>query len=117
MGVGLMLVSAVVFAASICLVQANPGGPPEAACSTLTPQHPGSSQTSPVPYVIDLEQFETNGSYAYTPGRTYTREFRNSWPDLTVADARCARLRGPVWRVRLIRMHGIKDSLLTTSLD
>lgn len=74
---GVMLVSAVVLVAGICLVRAWPGGPPEAACSTLTPNHPGSSQTSPVPYVIDLDQFETNGSYAYTPGRTYLRELKS----------------------------------------
>jgi len=73
---GLTLLSAVVFVASVCLVQANSAGPPSSACSSLTPGH-GTRQTSTVPYQIDLAQFsDGNGGYEYTPGQTYTREYR-----------------------------------------
>lgn len=72
-----MLLSAVVFVASICLVRASPGGPPASACPTLTPNHGTGGQTSAVPYQIDLAQFsDGNGGYEYTPGQTYTREYR-----------------------------------------
>lgn len=71
----------VVFLLSVVVgrVTANSAGPPASACSTLTPGHPGSSQSSTVPYVINMDQFsDGNGQYWYTPGQTYTRELTYS---------------------------------------
>lgn len=63
----------VLIAASVCLVDAHPDGAPAEACDTLTPNHNGHvGQTSEVPYVINLTQFDVgNGSYVYSPGRIY----------------------------------------------
>ena len=53
------------------LADAFSGGAPAAACDTLTPGH-GSAQTSEVPFVIDVTQFDDgSGTLVYTPGRTY----------------------------------------------
>ena len=68
----------VVFLLSVVVgvVNAFPSGAPAAACDTLTPQHGTSSQNSPVPYVINMDQFsDGNGGFWYTPGQTYTCEF------------------------------------------
>ena len=52
---------------------AYPNGAPKEACGTLTPRHASHTpQLSEVPYVIDLDQFEDNGSYVYIPEKTYT---------------------------------------------
>ena len=56
-------------------------GAPAAACDTLTPQHPGSPQSSTVPYVINMDQFsDGDGGFWYTPGQTYTCEFTGTVP-------------------------------------
>ena len=53
------------------LADANSSGAPAAACDNLTPGH-GSAQTSEVPFVIDVTQFDDgSGTLVYTPGRTY----------------------------------------------
>ena len=73
-------------AASVCLVDAHPDGAPAEACDTLTPNHNGHvGQTSEVPYVINLTQFDVgNGSYVYSPGRIYARKISHSNYYITV---------------------------------
>ena len=51
---------------------AYPSGAPTTACGSLTPQHGFDPQSSDIPYVIDLDQFKSGGSYAYTPEKSYT---------------------------------------------
>jgi len=59
-------------------VHGRSGGAPEAACSTLTPQHPSSPQTSAIPYTIDLSVFDDRGgNLSYYPGMSYQCEENN----------------------------------------
>ena len=54
------------------------GGAPVQACSTLSPDptaHGAQTQTSTVPYSIDLSPFCSNGTYSYYPGRSYTCKY------------------------------------------
>lgn len=68
------------FASSLMLVlfgvfwaDAYPNGAPMEACDTLTPLHDNyTSQTTRVPFTVDLSQFEKNGTYQYTPSKKYT---------------------------------------------
>ena len=47
-------------------------GAPSTACSSLTPGHGGSPQSSSSPYTLDLSIFDFNDSnYYYEPGQTY----------------------------------------------
>ena len=77
----MLFFSIVLIASGICFADAVSSGAPAAACDNLTPspsQH-GNPQTSEVPYEIDLTQFEDdNGTYVYTPGKTYTRKYRRA---------------------------------------
>ncbi|CAI8031926.1 Reelin domain-containing protein 1 [Geodia barretti] len=58
---------------SACCAYAYSNGAQLAACNTLTPLHENStSQISRVPFTIDLDQFEVNGIYQYTPSKEYT---------------------------------------------
>lgn len=54
-----------------------PSGAPVDACEDLTPNHGVASQTSPNPYLLDLEQFRDpeDGTYYYIPGVTYTSKY------------------------------------------
>ena len=66
----LLLVSTVVPVISF------PTGAPLEACSTVTPNHPATAQTSTNPYSIDLSVFDDgSGGFTYLPGRTYQCEF------------------------------------------
>ena len=67
------VVAAIIFAVlQATPVECRPEGAPASACSTLTPQHPGSSQTSPIPYSIDLSPFDDGlGNFSYIPGLAY----------------------------------------------
>ncbi len=51
-----------------------PGGAPQAACTTLEPSHGTTSQTTPNPYQLVLDEFmdPEDGTYYYIPGVTYT---------------------------------------------
>ena len=71
----MLLLSAVVLVASICLTSSLPGGAPAAACITLTPGHGGTPQAGEIPYVFNLDQFDDNGTLTYTPGETYRRKY------------------------------------------
>ena len=63
------------FLAGLLAAEAFPGGAPSGACATLTPSHGPNSQSSTVPYSIDLTPFSDGaGGYQYTPGETYTSE-------------------------------------------
>ena len=53
----------------LVVVEAWPTGAPSDACDNLTPQHGFNTQTSVLPYSVDLSEF--NGT-TYTPGQTYT---------------------------------------------
>ena len=61
--------------ATFSLTNSYNDGAPGEACATLRPKHgANSSQTSEVPYLIDLSVFDfENNSYVYNPGRMYTR--------------------------------------------
>ena len=51
------------------LVNGLPSGAPQAACSTITPNHPGASpSTSAVPFTVDLSSIPSRG---YIPGQTH----------------------------------------------
>ena len=63
----------VVAAYGAYFANAYPRGAPTEACESLMPQHDTHSpQSSEVPYVIDLDQFKSGGSYVYTPEKSYT---------------------------------------------
>ena len=59
-----------VFAGLVCTY---PSGAPSEACSSLTPGHGGSPQSSPSPYTLDLSIFDlyNDGNSYYEPGNTY----------------------------------------------
>ena len=72
----MLLLSAVVLVASICLTSSRPEGAPAGACINLTPDHPGTTpQAGDGPYVFNLDQFDVNGTLTYTPGETYRRKY------------------------------------------
>ena len=55
-------------------VQGYPSGAPAEACSSLTPMHGDHApQTSDIPFMIDISNFESSeeGCYYYQPGETY----------------------------------------------
>ena len=62
-------------------VDAYPDGAPEQTCDHLTPS-PTKHRATPLdpstnPYYVDLNPFDDgNGTYFYTPGETYTREYK-----------------------------------------
>ncbi len=73
---GILLLVSMLATPILCL----PGGAPSAACETLTPDHgAASSQTTPNPYLLDLEEFRDpeDGTYYYIPGVTYTSKKHN----------------------------------------
>ena len=63
----------VLVASCAYLAHARSGGAPASACDNLTPSHSSiAAQTSEVPFVIDVTQFDDgSGTLVYTPGRTY----------------------------------------------
>ena len=54
-------------------VYSLPSGAPSQACSSLTPNHGGSSQSSPLPYTLNMSTFNfyNDGNSYYEPGNTY----------------------------------------------
>ena len=54
-------------------VNSYPSGAPSQACSSLTPNHGGSPQSSPLPYTLDLSGFDLygDGNFYYEPGNIY----------------------------------------------
>ena len=55
-------------AVSVRAVMGLSGGAPEAACSTITPDHFGSGSNDPVPFTVDISSLDDG----YTPGQNYT---------------------------------------------
>ena len=57
-------------------VEGFSGGPPAAACPTLSPDpafHGADPQTSPVPYEVNLDSLlDDTGGLSYVPGETFT---------------------------------------------
>ena len=66
---------AIIFCGVPLQVQGYPGGAPAEACSSLTPMHGDHvTQTSDIPFMIDISNFESPeeaGCYYYQPGETY----------------------------------------------
>ena len=46
------------------LVTSFPGGAPSGACSSITPNHPGSSQTLPGGFFLYSSLIDSGGNYA-----------------------------------------------------
>ena len=53
--------------------QAYPTGAPSEACTSLTPDHGGTPQSTSPLYTLDLSIFDlyNDGYYYYEPGETY----------------------------------------------
>ena len=55
-------------AIAITAVVGNSSGAPDSACSTMTPGHPPSTASGPVPFSVNISSL----NHGYRPGQTYT---------------------------------------------
>ena len=59
-----------ILAVAITAVMGYSSGPPDSACSTMTPLHPPSTASGPVPFSVNISSL----NHGYLPGTTYTSD-------------------------------------------
>ena len=55
---------------AVAAVVGYSSGAPDFACSTMTPSHPPSTASGPVPFSVNISSL----SHGYRPGQTYTSD-------------------------------------------
>ena len=60
-----------IIAVAVTAVVGYPSGAPSSTCSSMTPIHPSSTATGPVPFNVNISSLESG----YLPGQTYTRDY------------------------------------------
>ena len=60
-----------ILAVAITTVVGYSSGPPNFACILMTPLHPLSTATGPVPFTFNISSLDSG----YLPGQTYTSDY------------------------------------------
>ena len=69
---GFCLTIVLLLGVSVTAVVGRSAGAPAVACTTITPNHGGSTATGPVPYSVNISSLDGG----YMPGQSYASEQR-----------------------------------------